>query len=64
MIKSNFSHVEHIINEIIRLFALGSIESEYNQGRILPLHFVALLDPQANWFRTLMVSYRCYLALG
>ncbi|CAF5094104.1 unnamed protein product, partial [Rotaria sp. Silwood1] len=23
-------------------------------GRILPLHFVALLDPEANWFRTWM----------
>ncbi|CAF1205961.1 unnamed protein product [Rotaria sordida] len=48
------SHVEHIINETVRLFSLGSIPSEPNGGRILPLHFVALLDPEANWFRTWM----------
>ncbi len=50
-----FSHVEHIINETVRLFSLGSIPSESNNGRILPLHFLALLDPEANWFRTWMV---------
>ncbi|CAF4539737.1 unnamed protein product [Rotaria sp. Silwood2] len=49
------SHVEHIINETIRLFSFGSIPSEPNGARILPLHFVALLDPEANWFRTWMV---------
>jgi len=52
---SIISHVEHIINETVRLFSLGSILSEPNAGRILPLHFVALLDPEANWFRTWMV---------
>ena len=50
-----FSHVEHIVNETIRLFSLGSILPEANGGRILPLHFVALLDSQAHWFRTWMV---------
>ncbi|CAF3059373.1 unnamed protein product [Rotaria sp. Silwood2] len=49
------SHVEHIINETIRLFSFGSIPSEPNGARILPLHFVALLDPEANWFRTWML---------
>ncbi len=49
--------MEHIINETVRLFSLGSLQSESNAGRILPLHFVALLDPEANWFRTWMVSY-------
>ena len=51
-----FSHVEHIINETVRLFSLGSILPEASSGRILPLHLVALIDPQANWFRTWMVS--------
>ncbi|CAF3793816.1 unnamed protein product [Rotaria sp. Silwood1] len=48
------NYVEHIVNETVRLFSLGSIPSEPNGGRILPLHFVALLDPEANWFRTWM----------
>lgn len=52
----SFSHVEHIINEVIHLFSLGSVTPESNGGRILPLHFVALLDRDANWFRTWMVS--------
>ncbi|CAF1415924.1 unnamed protein product [Adineta steineri] len=57
------SHVEHIINETVRLFSLGSIVPESNGGRILPLHFVALLDLDANWFRTWMhATYsRAYL---
>jgi len=57
-IKKNllFSHVIHIINETVRLFSLGSILPDSNIGRILPLHFVALLDTDANWFRTWMVS--------
>ncbi|CAF1577401.1 unnamed protein product [Adineta ricciae] len=48
------NHVEHIINETIRLLSLGIIPPEANRGRILPLHFIALLDPEANWFRTWM----------
>ena len=54
---SFFSHVEHIINETVRLFSLGSLPADSSPGRILPLHFVALLDPEANWFRTWMVRY-------
>jgi hypothetical protein len=53
---SFLSHVEHIINETVRLFALGSVLPDASAGRILPLHLVALIDPQANWFRTWMVS--------
>ncbi|UJR27576.1 hypothetical protein I4U23_008857 [Adineta vaga] len=48
------SHVEHIITETIRLFSYGILVPEANGGRILPLHFIALLDPEANWFRTWM----------
>ncbi|CAF3974914.1 unnamed protein product [Rotaria magnacalcarata] len=57
------NHVEHIINETIRLFSFGSVPCEPNTGRILPLHFLALLDPEANWFRTWMhATYsRAYL---
>jgi hypothetical protein len=56
-----FSHVEHVISETVRLFSVGSILSESNGERILPLHFVALLDTEANWFRTWMVGYSEFL---
>lgn len=58
-----FSCVEHIINQVIRLFSLGSIAADPNAARILPLHFVALLDPQSNWFRAWMVGFKGFFSL-
>ncbi|CAF1183731.1 unnamed protein product, partial [Didymodactylos carnosus] len=50
------SFVEHVVNETIRLFSFGSI-LENNLGELTPLHFVSLLDPHANWFRTWMHAF-------